>query len=209
MKAGITADVRRAIDENAEGGALLTEEDSETLTLDALIGSKIEEGVRHVIAGAPLTMIDSGKTITGSVTMRAASGSGYLILPDDFMRLLLLKLGSWERPVTTAIGAGDPRYAMQFSRHAGIRGTRQKPVAALTRRSTGLALEMFPFSSGDGIEQGFYYPYPKMDADGGINIPEALYEAAVYRTAALTLKTYGEAEKAALLERECASLLQT
>lgn len=205
---GIVEDVRIAIDENRTGAQLITDEDIDTLSLDEIIRSKIAEAARRVISEAPVNLIDSGLVMSGTVTRRKASQSGWILLNDDFMRLIIFKMSDWERPVYEAISAQDPRYAMQFSRYAGIRGTAQQPVVAITRRAEGLALEFFPFTTDAGIEQALYFPYPKIDTDGGINIPEHCYRAVIYQAAALTLSAVKEANAAGVLQSLCESLMR-
>lgn len=205
---GITEDVRVAIDENTKGAQLIADGDIDTLTLDEIIRSKVAEAARRVISVAPVNYIDSGLAISGTVTWRKSSGSGWIHLSDDFMRLIVFKMSNWERPVYEAISGTDPRYAMQFSRYAGIRGNAQKPVVAITRRAEGLALEFFPFEEGSGVEQALYFPFPKIDTDGGINIPEHCYLPAIYQAAALTLATLKDYEGAKALTALSESLLQ-
>lgn len=204
----IVQDVRIAIDQNMTSEQLIATEDIETLSLNTLIRSKVEEAARRVISSAPAHFIDSGIAINGKVTHRKATQSGWIHLSDDFMRLVIFKMSNWERPVYQAISAESPRYAMQFSRFPGIRGSVQKPVVAITRRSEGLALEFFPFIPGAGIEQSLYFPFPKIDELDGINIPEHCYKSAVYQAAALTLSTYNQNEAASVMTSLSESLLQ-
>ena len=53
-------EVRTAMDENAHGDALRLEEDSDTLDIDGIIRSKIEEAVRYVTSSAPVELLDGG-----------------------------------------------------------------------------------------------------------------------------------------------------
>lgn len=204
----IVRDVRIAIDQNMTSEQLIASEDIETLSLDEIIRSKIAEAARRVISTAPANFIDSGIAIDGTVTYRKSTQSGWIHLSDDFMRLIVFKMSNWERPVYQAISAESPRYAMQFSRFPGIRGSAQKPVVAITRRAEGLALEFFPFVPGAGIEQSLYFPFPKIDELGGINIPEHCYKSVIYQTAGLTLETYKVHETASIMFSLGDSLLQ-
>lgn len=206
--AEIAREVRVAIDQNMTSDRLWATEDIETLALEDIIRSKIEEAARRVISKAPVHMIDSGIAIDGTVTYRKSTQSGWIHLSDNFMRLIIFKMSNWERPVYKAISADDPRYIRQFSRQPGIRGNAQKPVVAITRRAEGLALEFFPFTIGAGIEQSLYFPYPRIDDLGGINIPEHCHESVIYQTAALVANTFGDSDKAAVLTSLSDSLLQ-
>lgn len=79
-------DVRIALDENPSGKALLPELDVETLSLDELIRSKLVEAVRRVEMAAPLHLLEAGHSF-GDAVYWGDRGSGWVVLPDDFMRL--------------------------------------------------------------------------------------------------------------------------
>lgn len=192
-------DVRIAIDENEEGGALLEECDADTLLLSEIIEAKVEEGVRRVIAAAPLTMLDGGNTFGDAVYWQKA-GCGWILLPEDYMRLLVFKMSDWERPVYEAIDGLDPRYALQFSRCRGLRGNPQKPVVAITNRAEGRVLEFFSCKDERAtVEQAVYLPLPKIDGDGGIDIPERCYVAVVYMISGLVLASIGQVEMSSMM----------
>lgn len=192
----IEGDVLVAIDENHDQRGLLADGDTDALTLSEIIRSKVEDGVRRVLLSAPLRLLDGLRAIEGGLHERG-DGSGWMLLADDFLRLAVVRLSDWERPVFEAITADDPRYELQFSRYSGIRGNRQKPVAAIVRRAEGLALELYP---GSGmVLQGEYVSVRRFDRDGGIEIPERCYRAVVYETAGLVLATIGQAEQSALM----------
>lgn len=195
----IARDVRIAIDENKTSERLISDEDIETLSLNDIILSKIEESVRSVLNTAPLHLLDSGKHFGDAIFWRS-KGSGWTLLPEDFMRLMIFKMNDWERPVYEPISAGDPRYQLQFSRYKGVRGNPQKPVVAIVRRSEGLALELFSCRDNNAtVEQAVYMPLPKIDCNDGIEIPERCYTSAVYECASLVLASIGQGDLSAIM----------
>lgn len=190
-------DVKVAIDQNASSAVLLAEEDVDTLSTDEIVRSKIVEGTRRVVRIAPSHLLDGGVPF-GDVVYWSSRLSGRIILPEDFMRLFIFKMSDWERPVYDPITAADAAYGLQFSRYKGIRGTPQKPVVAIISRQEGLTLEFFSCrNTGATVEQALYFPFPRIDGDGGIEIPERCYNAVVYEAASLTLMTIGESELSA------------
>lgn len=192
-------DARVALDENIDSEALLKEEDIDTLSLDEIIRSKIEEAAERVQAIAPAHLLEQGHNF-GEAVYWGDQESGWVLLPQDFMRLIIFEMSDWERPVTTAISAEDPAYALQRQRVKGLRGTAQKPVCAINVRPEGRVLEFYSCKSEDAYtKRGVYLPYPKIDSDGGVDISERCYRSAVYMTAALTLEALGESEKASAL----------
>ena len=175
----ITRDVRVSIDENARGESLVIEGDIDTLTLDERIRHEITDAARKVEMEAPAELLDGAQNFGDAVEWRAGN-SGRIELPEDFMRLTVFKMSDWERPVDEPITATDPRYRLQRSRLEGVRGNPQLPVVAIVRRPEGLALEFYSCKDRTAtVEMAAYYPLPRIDRSGGINIPEKVYKAVV------------------------------
>mgnify|MGYP003213579236 FL=1 len=136
----IARDVRIAIDQNMTSEQLIATDDIETLSLEEIIRSKIVEAVRRVETAAPVQFLEEGHDFSSGIYWNG-DGSGWVLLPDDFMRLIAFRMSDWERTVYEAISVDDPLYAKQSSRYKGIRGNVQKPVCAIVNRAEGKALE--------------------------------------------------------------------
>lgn len=198
--AEIRRDVRIALDQNMRSGQLEGLEDVETLSLDALIDSKIEEAAQRVELEAPAHLLEEGHTFGGDAPYWGDRGSGWVMLPRDFMRLIAFRMSDWERSAYRAITPGDPMYEKQSSRYKGIRGNPQRPVVAIVNRAVGKALEFYSCKSEEAyIARASYVPYPEIDGDGGIDICERCYRAVVYMTASLVLSAYGDREQGAAM----------
>lgn len=204
----IVRDVRIAMDENMVSDQLLSTEDIETLSLNELVRSKIVEAARRVETVAPAHLLEEGHDFGDEVYWESLE-SGWLLLPDDFMRLIAFRMSDWERTVYEAISADDPLYGKQSSRYKGIRGNVQKPVCAIVNRPEGKALEFYSCRSEDAyVSRASYLPYPRIDKDGGIDLCGKCYRAIVYMVASLVLTTYGEVDKAAAFTELSKSILQ-
>lgn len=191
----IARDVRIAIDENKTSEQLIATQDIETLSLEDIIRSKIEEAVRRVETAAPVHFLEEGHDFSSGIYWNG-DGSGWVLLPDDFMRLIAFRMSDWERTVYEAISVDDPLYAKQSSRYKGIRGNVQKPVCAIVNRAEGKALEFYACKDNTAmIVRAGYLPYPSIDANDGIDISQRCYEAVIYTIAALVAATYGDSEK--------------
>lgn len=203
----IARDVRIALDENKTSEQLIADEDIDTLSLEEIVHSKIAEAVRRVITEAPTYLLDGGIPFGDSVYWRD-KGSGWILLPDDFLRLIRFKMSDWERAVYEPITAADPEYQLQFSRYKGIRGNPQKPVVAIVSRAEGRALELFSCKdTAATVEQALYYPLPMVDRSGGIDIPRRCYVSVVYEAASLVAHTIGQREQGSLLSELSKQLL--
>lgn len=197
--ADIIRDVRIVLDQNMTSEQLIASEDIETLSLEDIIRSKIEDGAQRVEGAAPVHFLEEGHDFSDSIYW-GSHDSGWLFLPDDFMRLIAFRMSDWERTLYSAISVDDPLYVKQSSRFKGIRGNVQKPVCAIINRPEGKALEFYSCNSHDAyIATATYLPYPHIDRDGGIDICEKCYKAVIYMTAALVSTTYGESDKATAL----------
>lgn len=191
----IMHDVRICLDQNMTSDALLESGDIDTLALDDIIRSKILEAVQRVHMDAPNYLLEGGHNFGDAVYWRELE-SGWVLLPPDFMRLVVFEMDDWEQAVYQAISTDDPEYEKQRSRFKGIRGTAQRPVCAIAIRPEGRVLEFYSCKSEDAqVSRAMYIPYPKIDEDNGVDICERCYNAVVYTAAGLTLLTCGEVEK--------------
>lgn len=204
----IERDVRIALDENDVSTPLVQMGDVDTLALNDIIRSKIVEAVRRVETAAPAHLLEEGHDFSGGIYWED-NGSGWILLPDDFMRLIAFRMSDWERTVYAAISADDPEYTLQSSRYRGIRGNTQKPVCAIVNKPQGKALEFYSCKDDSAtIVRAGYLPYPAIDANGGIDISQRCYEAVVYAIAALVAATYGDSDKASNYNELSKSLIE-
>lgn len=204
----VEQDVRIAIDENKTSEQLISDEDIDTLSLNEVIRSKIEEAVRRVETSAPVYLLEEGHEF-GEAVYWEDNGSGWVLLPDDFMRLIAFRMSDWERTCYNAISVDDPLYDLQSSRYKGIRGNVQKPVCAVVNRAEGKVLEFYSCNSEEAyVKRASYIPYPSIDEEDGIDISERCYTAVVYTTAALVLTAFGATDKAEQLNALAKSIME-
>ena len=193
--------VRVAIDMNRGDEPLIVEGDTDTLTLDEIIYAKLADAVRLVEMEAPLFMLESGHDFGDDNVFIGVDGKGFVVLPEDFMRLICFRMSDWGRCVYEAISEGDPRYALQSSRFRGICGNAEKPVVAIVRRAEGKVLEFYSCRDDRAtVAQASYLPLPGIDRDGGIDVAGDCYRAAVYRAASLALASVGDQLSTTMLE---------
>lgn len=204
----VMRDVRVCLDQNMVNEQLLLTDDVDTLTLDDIVRSKIPEAVVRVHCSAPTYLLEEGHNF-GDTVFWGDLESGWVLLPQDFMRLIVFEMSDWERAVFTAISTGDPEYELQRQRVKALRGTAQKPVCVITTRPEGKALEFYSCKSEKAyISRAQYLPYPHIDEYEGIDICERCYTAVVYAAASLVLLTLGETEKSSALSEISNSALQ-
>ena len=188
-------DVRVCLDQNMTSDALIDTGDIDTLALEEIIRSKILEAVQRIHLIAPNHLLEGGHNFGDAVYWRELE-SGWVLLPQDFMRLVVFEMDDWEQAVYQAISTDDEEYEKQRSRFKGIRGTAQRPVCAIAIRPEGRVLEFYSCKSEDAqVSRAVYIPYPRIDDGGGVDVSERCYNAVVYTAAGLTLITCGETDK--------------
>ena len=91
--------------------------DIDTLSMNDIIGSKIDDAARYVLLNAPLHLLDVGSNFGDTLYWEktAGIGSGYVLLPNDYLRLLVFQMTDWERPVYAVTTPAAPAYNMQYS----------------------------------------------------------------------------------------------
>lgn len=189
----MAGDIRVALDNDRNSGTLASLGDVDTLSIDNIIRSKVTDAVEAVERACPVYKLESGRNFGDAVYWHDGDTSGRVLLPDDFMRLMVFKMSDWERPVYAALGSDDEGYNRQFSRWKGLRGTAQKPVAAIVTRPEGRALEFWSCKSQEAtVERAVYAALPRIDRDGGIEVSPRCYRAAVYYAAGLTAQALGD-----------------
>lgn len=204
----VVRDVRVCLDENMSSGELLSADDVDTLSLEEIVRSKIPEAVERVHREAPPHLLEGGHNF-GDAVYWGELESGYVMLPDDFMRLIVFEMSDWAQGVYRAISPTDAEYALQRQRVKALRGTSQRPVCAIVLRPEGRVLEFYSCKSEEAyVRRAQYLPYPEVDADGGIDICERCYRSVVYAAASLVLLTVGEYEKSSALAEISKTALQ-
>ena len=197
--------VRTLLDERDLNTALFDDELRNELS--SLIQGLILEGVARVHKSAPYYMLNTDGDFGVSLEDSGMSNSlvfwdntenyGHILLPEDFMRLLVFQMSDWDKAVYSAITPSDPQYALQRRGIAGLRGTPQHPVCALVIYPEGKALEFYSCKSrNETIYQALYIPYPTFDENNGVNIAPQCYQSVLYMICSLVCNSLGRNEQA-------------
>ncbi len=210
-----TARVRLVLDmDNSE--ALTASGDTDAATLDAIIESNVIPAAKEIVSVAPARMLTEGAKKEDGVTVTLTESHGAYVgtadMPEDFFRLLHVRMKSWDRPAAI-ISDSDAEYALQSSPWQGLRGNPHAPVAALVKDASvtsGYRLELYTSDSATDILDSIgYVPTPEMGTDGELTIPGRVLDAAVYACASLTAETFGNASLAARLMSHAYRLAET
>lgn len=196
--------VRLRIDEiQPEGEGIQFDVEGLTNTTDPInyaINRFLDEAAKQVHLKAPLYAIN-GKS-SSAIPVKREDGSGYIVLPSDYLRLQEFKLVGWQRPVTEDIGLitqSDPEYLLQSSIHT--RGGKAKPVCViLSRKITDSVVRIFDYyslSASDTPEVESFVYVPLVTAE---NIQDNLIESLLWKCAEIFLDTTRQYDAAKMAE---------
>lgn len=181
--------VRASLDELGLNDASFISTDNDSIEFNAVVDSKVEEAVTYVHSNALHHYLDGDVLDTSS--LKQADGVGFIDLPADFMRLVVLKMKEWQYPVTSIITEYDIAYKKQ--KNIYTRGGFDSPVCAITKGEKDI-LELYTVDGSNmEVEKAFYIPVPKVvktDFEDTIKICEKLEIPIVNYLAGLTLLVY-------------------
>lgn len=235
--ADIVEDVKIALDQNQTENQIIAQEDN-TLDMVTIIRQKILHAARHLLETSDVSVID-GKTcyiykqgddsfpnteLDGEVvdlyedpTKTYGELSVWVMsMPEDYLRLLSLKMSDWKRGVHATIPYESAEYSQLRSGFIGISGNPERPAVAeikigrdhhhISEESlvgageTGWdlenlrGLEIYTSATGDVVDFR-YCAIPVYYTEGTteyLDFPEKLYWMLVYQTASFVAATYKE-----------------
>lgn len=184
----IVAKVRVKLDEIGLDESEMMDALEDNTNLDSVIKSCIAEAYRLINMSADISMLEG---VQGTVSLSIDSNKvGRVTLPDNFLRLVSVRLSSWISSYSKLITENSPEYRMQSNEW--VCGSPECPVAALVHRSEGRVLELFKAaSSSDTLSSFVYIPSVTSDSES-VDISDQLAESLIYYVAALTMVTFRE-----------------
>ncbi|MEG1724107.1 MAG: hypothetical protein RR313_01805 [Anaerovoracaceae bacterium] len=145
--------VRACMDEIGFNDADFIGFDKDNSELDLIIHNKIIEAIRHIELNAPLKYLD-GISLSATFNI-GADLVATIALPDDFLRVVSVKVNTWNRASNDVIYENDAEYFKQSDVYA--RGTYESPIVAIVTNSAKLYSCK---TSSDTLEKFIYIPSP-------------------------------------------------
>ena len=108
--------------------------DEDTIKIDEYIQACIGDALLLVIQNSPFESVNP-QTAENLQATKNADGSGYVILPDDFVSLINFKMEGWKRSVSIAYPLSSEIYKHQTNEYT--RGGINKPVCILSVNADG------------------------------------------------------------------------
>lgn len=160
----------------------------DTIKLDEYIKACIPDAINMVVEVAPLNLLNP--TAANSIAVTNSNGIGSIVLPEDFFRLVAIKLSSWFKAVSVVFPFGSTEYAVQHNTYtrAGV----NKPVCVFSYNSAGKSIiECFP---GNGNVELFLYAKISVSSENdvsGLETPkEELFPVICYVCASLVYNIF-------------------
>lgn len=162
--------------------------DYNNLPIDDRIETFAENCAKQSILLSPHKCL-VGKEIPGDISSYG-DGSGYIALPNDFLKLFSFKLEGWKKRVTETVTEDSERYLLQ--KNAVTRGGINFPVCAVVKGEDSLLLEWYSvpaYVTSPKCVEKLYVSTPSV-LNSSIGIPEKLDMLLSYLTAKEVLMSF-------------------
>ncbi len=109
------------------------------------IESILPEAGEKILREAPHELLGGGVQIEAELTTRrmpCGLYAGEIVISDDFLRLVSVKMSDWSKSAFTLVVPGSPDWECQWSSEPGIAGCPCSPRAYLDREGEGLLLRV-------------------------------------------------------------------
>lgn len=186
----LVEEVRITLDENASQSQYLNL-NKDNLELDEIIRRKLLEAARDITESSPVNKLEPEVMETEVTTNEYG---GYLTIPEDFLRLVSLKMKGWKRSVTVVADEGSDIDLMQ--RNPFVKGHNIKPMCVFSHNDSGNRVLEY-FGKSNEVEKALYMPIPTIEPNENsdiIKISRLLRKDIVRRAAGLVLLSRGEVE---------------
>jgi hypothetical protein len=175
---------------------------SERVMTEALVKNLLTETFRVIAKIVPREWLPEKQLPINSTTLiqDTVHGTGYVILPDDFLLLLKFMVKGWLNPVTDVHMEGSEVANQQKNEY--VRGNVVRPVCIQTKKTIAKAVKqvMHYYSLPDGVkshevEEALYIPLVDLSAmtdSTNVGLDARVIPALSYMAASLA---YGVLEK--------------
>lgn len=120
--------------------------------IDSFADSLLDESAKELMMNVPLWRL--GGTSLFLEVIPNKDGSGYVYLPEDFLRLIAFKMKEWERPVTDVVEEGSPLGKMQSNKY--LRGGICKPICVIGHLSGFRILKYYSVNRNHELDNFTY-----------------------------------------------------
>ena len=156
--------------------------DEDTIKIDQYIESCIGDALAMIVLKSAIPVNPKKGT---SNPVNNNDGTGYIVLPDDFLKLIAFKMEGWKRTVSEAFPLDSEKAKQQSNEYT--RGGNNKPVCVLSYSPEGKkVLEYYSVTGSNHTVSVFVYE-ASYEPSSGINMEssDAVFYALCYMAAGL------------------------
>ena len=198
--------VRQLINE-IEDDAAVTLLSEDTKALDKHINALMPDAVLLVQNNKAKGVLNPKSVVSLAMpTEDIGEGTGYILLPDDYVQLISLRMNGWKRPCTKAHTANSQMALMQHSRYT--RSGVARPVCTEDILPSGQrCLRYCCLPKGkNAVVQHFIYEARYDAATGLSGNDESLHKAVAYYCASLLMSLFGRSDMSSFFMGVAAAL---
>lgn len=139
------------------------------------IRMEIERCAARAVGATPRPELTGWQPFTETQLKPTGNGGASMALPPDFLLLSSVRLKSWDRPALYALPEGSWLEEVESTDIPGIKASPARPLCFMSHSGDKAFLNLYPATTGDCVEKGWYLPVPAIGPDGEIMIPPAAY----------------------------------
>jgi hypothetical protein len=152
---------------------------------------------------APIHKLSATRANIFEISTSVTNGVCTITLPDDYLRLVKVKLTEWSTPVSIPISVDHPLYRQQHNKYT--RGHQDKPVVAYVEVGSEKRLECYSYTKNSTVESLWYIQ--KFDKKN--EYKDAIAELIALTCARKIFEIFGNAEQATVMTSEIQNVQNT
>lgn len=179
--------VRTLLNEvRGESGVSLITDD--TLLLDRYISELLPEAILFIQMNRKKGVLN-GKNFADCKVSEISEGKGVIVLPEDYVRLVSLKLDVWKKPCFTVSEPGSPTDNAQHNKY--MQAGKYSPVCVEVPTTEGAQLNVYPVTTNTEPTVEYLIYESRYDSSKGLaTTNESLIQAVAYQCAGLVCNVF-------------------
>lgn len=156
---------------------------SDSVTEALIADTFVDVAVEEIVSAPPSMLFGEAESIAENMVIDGDL-TGHFPLPDDWLRIVALKLNGWIKMLHTPLQIDNPLYDILLHGCEGVRGSPMRPAMGVCATAKGWKLEFASAAERNSrVTTALIIRRPAFDAYGLINVPETSYRQIVNKTA--------------------------
>lgn len=177
------------------------------------INSLLNESINDVLMKAPVYRIKQSVKSLSKPSLGRTKGdlrsTAIFTLPEDFLRLVSIESGSWNRPISDLAYEGDEVSKRQHNKFLVAKS--DKPVGVLCRNTTGgLSITCYSFDPSANVSATLFYVERysgDTDSVSEVNLDDYMIDIVSWACAGRVFAAQGDMNKGKICDDNAAALM--